>query len=500
MHAIDSTKSARLLCVPLFAALLTNFLLQGCGGGPPLELWHTEELDKEFTADKTDEIRTFGDYLQLEDRLYNELDQKIYAEVETGPAYRLVRYSSDSATNPRNDNPDWNRSFELARDQPKGHVLLLHGMSDSPYSLRAIGLGLQAEGYHVIGLRLPGHGTIPAGIRDVKAADMIAAVRLAMTHLSTAANNRPVHMVGYSTGATLALNYTLDAMVDESLRPPASLVLISPAVRVHRAAAFAKVNTGLSRLPGFGRLAWMDVMPEFDPYKYNSFPSNAGDVVHILTSSVKQRIAARAKANPGIILPPVLVLKSAVDATVTTEAVIDNLLVLLKPYRHKLVLFDINRAAASAMLMTSNPGPLRDRLISDATLPFAITFIGNESPEGYGVIARHKQQYSKQPATEQPLAAEWPPNVISLSHIAVPFPPDDPLYGNTRPTNRESIYLGSLALRGERGLSAIPAQWLLRMRYNPFYSVVESNTLNWINAANAGEQASAIEQKQSGQF
>jgi len=498
MPALDSTKSLRRHAfnrpgATLFAVLLTSLMLQGCSGGPPLELWHTEELDKEFAADKADEIQTFADYLQLEDQLYSELDEKVYAEVATGPAYRLVRYSSGSLTDPRNNNPDWNRSFELAHAQPKGHVLLLHGMSDSPYSLRAIGLGLQADGYHVIGMRLPGHGTIPAGIRDVKAADMIAAVHLAMAQLTSATDNQSVHIVGYSTGATLALDYTLDAMTDESLRPPASLVLISPAVRVHPAAALAKVNNGLSKLPGLGRLAWLDVMPEFDPYKYNSFPSNAGDIVHKLTSSVKKRIAARAKTNPDTILPPVLVLKSAVDATVTTEAVIDNLLVLLKPYRHKLVLFDINRAAAGAMLMTSNPGPLRDRLMADDTLPFAITFVGNEGPEGFSVVARHKDPYSQQPATEQALAAEWPPYVISLSHVAIPFAPDDPLYGNTRPTNRETIYLGNLALRGEKGLSTIPAEWLLRMRYNPFYSVVESNTLNWINAANAGEQTSAID-------
>ena len=42
---------------------------QGCAG-PPLKPWHTEKLTEEFTAAMTDEIRTFEDYRQLEDRLF----------------------------------------------------------------------------------------------------------------------------------------------------------------------------------------------------------------------------------------------------------------------------------------------------------------------------------------------------------------------------------------------------------------------------------------------
>ena len=44
------------------------FLAAGCSG-PALEPWHTEQLTYEFTADSADEVRTFDDYRQLEDRL-----------------------------------------------------------------------------------------------------------------------------------------------------------------------------------------------------------------------------------------------------------------------------------------------------------------------------------------------------------------------------------------------------------------------------------------------
>ena len=58
-------------------------------------------------------------------------------------------------------------------------MLLLHGMSDAPYSLRALGEALHARGFHVLGLRLPGHGTAPSGLVTATWEDMAAAVALA---------------------------------------------------------------------------------------------------------------------------------------------------------------------------------------------------------------------------------------------------------------------------------------------------------------------------------
>ena len=35
-------------------------------------------------------------------------------------------------------------------------------------------------------------------------------------------------------------------------------------------------------------------------------------------------------------------------------------------------------------------------------------------------------------------------------------------------------------LRGERGLLALPTDWLLRMRYDPFYALLEQRVLAWL--------------------
>ena len=42
-------------------------------------------------------------------------------------------------------------------------VLMLHGMSDSPYSLRHLAEVYRARGFVVLIPRMPGHGTAPSG-------------------------------------------------------------------------------------------------------------------------------------------------------------------------------------------------------------------------------------------------------------------------------------------------------------------------------------------------
>ena len=456
--------------------------IQGCSS-QSLSPWHTEKLTEEFVAGDSDQTRTFDDYLQLEDRLFNELEQKVYSQVDTGPEYGLVRYSSGSQADPQSYTTNWNRSFEFGQDSPVGGVLLLHGMSDSPYSLHALAETLAQQNYWVIGLRMPGHGTAPSGMKYVKPEDMIAVTRLAMTHLSTSVGDKPVHVVGYSTGAALALDYSLDAAEGVASPTPASIVLISPAIRIHAAASLASFKRSASSVPGLGGFAWLSVMPEFDPYKYNSFATNAADVVHQLTRTVDGRIAARASSGPNAALPPILALKSTVDATVTTEAIVDNLLSLLAPNRHELVLFDVNRFAAKASLLVDDPGPLTKKLMEDDLLPFGLTVIANRDTSTRDVVARYKAPLSGNVTEHELQGLAWPSDVFSLSHVALPFPPDDPLYGSNPPAGDEPLHLGDIPMRGERDMNEIPGEWLLRMRYNPFYEVLETRVLEWIQNA-----------------
>ena len=476
--------------------IVLALLLQGCGGSSNLRPWHTEFLSEEFTAGRVgDEVRSFDDYLALEARLFDQLDEKIYAVTERGPAHVLERYSAGSAADPANWDKNWNRSFELAHPSAIGGVLLLHGMSDSPYSMRALGEMLNRRGYHVVGLRLPGHGTAPSGLKRVAWQDMAAAAELGMRHLAATVGQKPLHMIGYSAGAPLALNHALDGLEDPALPMPASLVLISPAVRIHPAGGLAAFKNALSALPGLGGLAYLQIMDEFDPYKYNSFATNAASQVHRLTSHVGRRIEALSRdAISAGRFPPILVLKSTVDATVTTDAVVTDLLMRLPPRRNELLLFDINRnAAIQATLMIDDPGPLTNRLMADRNLPFAVTYVTNENPYSTRLVAKYKPPFAAEQVTGQALDLSWPRGVVSLSHVALPFPPDDPLYGQRPPESGERVFLGDLAIKGERGVLRIPEDFLLRLRYNPFHSYMETRIQRWLDEAGAQAMGTKID-------
>ena len=48
------------------------------------------------------------------------------------------RYQSSSISSPRRASRDWNRTFELTPTAVRGGALLIHGLTDGPYSMRAV--------------------------------------------------------------------------------------------------------------------------------------------------------------------------------------------------------------------------------------------------------------------------------------------------------------------------------------------------------------------------
>ena len=483
LYSIRTVRSLYRCCARITLAFLVAGI-SACSSSS-LKPWHTVALDEEFTLEMVNDgqVQNFDDYLALEDRLFGQLEEEIYADTATGPAHALERYSTGSAADPEHHQQNWNHSFELTHPTALGGVLLLHGMSDSPYTMRTLANTLNQQGYHVIALRSPGHGTVPSGLRTTSWQDMAAAVRLAMQHLSSELDDKPVHIIGYSTGASLALNYALDAIDQQAIPVPASVVLISPAIRVHPASAMAGFKNSLSALPGMDGMAYLAVMDEFDPYKYNSFATNAAAQVHQIIHHVDGRIQSLASnATVAGRLPPILAIKSTVDATVTTDAVVDNLLIRLPANRNELLLFDINRQAAiKSTLLVDDPGPLTERLLNDAGLPFAVTMVKNKDANSRNVVARRKPAYSEDGYVVESLQLEWPVDVVSLSHLALPYPPDDPLYGESPVEGNDQVFLGNLAIKGERGLLKIPGEWLLRQRHNPFYDYMQARILQWLD-------------------
>jgi hypothetical protein len=74
------------------------------------------------------------------------------------------------------------------------------------------------------------------------------------------------------------------------------------------------------------------------------------------------------------------------------------------------------------------------------------------------------------PSTSAPWGSPIPLGVFSLSHVALPFPPSDRLYGSDPdPAEDFGITLGTIAPRGERGALIASLDMLLRMLSNSFF-------------------------------
>jgi pimeloyl-ACP methyl ester carboxylesterase len=358
-------------------------------------------------------------------------------------------------------------------------------MSDSPYSLRSIGQRLHASGAWVVGLRIPGHGTAPSGLVDVRWEDMAAAVPLAVRHLREKVDDRPLYLVGYSNGGALAVHYVLSALEDSSFPQVNGLVLISPAIGVTKIAALAVWQARLGRFLGLNKLAWTDILPEYDPFKYGSFAVNAGDVVYRLTNEIQSRFESLAAAGKLNRFPPVLSFSSLVDATVSTDAVVKNLFRHLPEGDHELVLFDINRQTEIVRVLTRDPKMNIMSMFSDESLHFTFSFVTNESGESQDIVLRQKKPDTSI-ISEIPLGMRWPRGLYSLSHVALPFPGNDQLYGRLDAGDSSKIQLGNLDFRGERGVLQIPASDMLRLRWNPFYPYIEQRVLEFVQLEATG--------------
>jgi hypothetical protein len=129
----------------------------------------------------------------------------------------------------------------------------------------------------------------------------------------------------------------------------------------------------------------------------------------------------------------------------------------------------VNRYASVQSLLVTDPGPLTQRLLSLPTRPFGLTVITNATPETLQVKELRAAAGSEAQATRL-LDLAWPQTVFSLSHVALPFPPDDPLYGYETNAAAQHVQLGRIEVRGENGVLTLPTWALTRQRSNPFHS------------------------------
>lgn len=454
-----------ILVVITLLAVRTYDALQG----PPLEPWHKLVPD-ELSAEQLDNS-DWSAYLRAEQQAFVEVKQEVTDKLDAEERIPLNRYYDRSPIYPEHFAQDWNRSYELMpAGKPVGAVVLLHGLTDSPYSLRHIAEDYRQRGFVAVGIRLPGHGTVPGGLTNVDWEQWMAATRLAVREARRAAGAEvPLQMVGFSNGGALAMKYTLDTLDDASLIRPSRVVLISPMIGVTSFARFAGYAGWPAIFPAFAKTAWLNLMPEFNPFKYNSFPVKAARQSYLLTDILQQQIIKEAKSGRLSQLPPLLAFQSVVDSTVSTRAVVTALFNQLPANGSQLVLIDINRSAYVGPLLRPSSETAVERLLPPAPRRYQTTVITNAVPDQAATVAQITAA-GQTAGVATPLGLDYPSEFFSLSHVALPFPPDDSLYGRTSQGPAQfGIRLGTLAARGENGALVVSMDQLMRVSSNPFY-------------------------------
>jgi esterase/lipase len=206
-----------------------------------------------------------------------------------------------------------NTPFELKPAHPieaplRYGALLIHGLLDCPFVMRDIANELQSQGLLVRSILLPGHGTTPAALLNVKYQDWLQATHYGIQSLSKEVDK--IFLVGFSTGASLALYHSLQTTYDNI----AALVLLAPAIQISPFSCFTNLPPKLRSLSK--RFEWLHVTPENDYAKYQSMPFNAAYQVYLLTQQIKR------VSDVKFLKHPVFVGITADDKTVSSKATI----------------------------------------------------------------------------------------------------------------------------------------------------------------------------------
>ncbi|WP_406600792.1 alpha/beta hydrolase [Microvirga rosea] len=437
----------------------------------PLEPWHTF-VPRELSAEEIDQ-GTWSQYVETEDRIFTEVQQEVSQKLDDDERVPFNRYFVGSPVYPGHFTTNWNRSYVMEpRGPPVGAAVFLHGLTDSPYSLRHLANLYRDKGFVAVGIRMPGHGTVPAGLTKVEWQDWMAATRLAVREALRRSGGQRLHIIGFSNGGALAVKYALDTLDNDHLARPERVILLSPMIGITQFARYAGIAGWPAYFPAFARAAWLDVLPEFNPFKYNSFPVNGARQSYLVTQALQGQIIRASERGTLGQLPPIHTFQSVVDFTVSTRAVITGLYARLPANGSELTLFDINRSAKLGPLVRQSADTMVERLLPNVPRSFRTTIITNANPSSLKAIERLTISGStEETATELDLS--FSPAAFSLSHVALPFPVTDPLYGSEPdPKEGYGVNLGSLSPRGERGVLVVPLDAIVRISSNPFYPYV----------------------------
>ncbi|MDO8465636.1 MAG: alpha/beta fold hydrolase [Gallionella sp.] len=387
---------------------------------PPLEARHRPSgLNSRFDSSQL----TFADYVthsrEMLNKAHSRLDTANLEKIVDGNApFELKPASGDSAGKQKT----WRRG-----------VLLTHGLTDSPYFMRHLAEFFRENGFRVMAILLPGHGTQPGDLLDVAWPEWAKAVAYGADRLTEEVDE--VYLAGFSTGGALSIYQSLR---DDRVR---GLFLFSPALEITRRAAWANLHRLYSWLIPSAK--WVGIKPDKSFYKYESLPKNAVAQTRALTKKLDSLLQEHE------VIIPVFSAASQDDTTANTPATLE-------------FMAHAHHPSSRLVLYTTDTGKF---------------------PPG---ISAEKLELVNSALPEQ--------KILSSAHTAIVLPPDDPHYGaagdysnciHYYPDDMEKydacINHSGGVLQGEITEANLKAGTLRRLMYNPNFAALKVSMKRFID-------------------
>jgi hypothetical protein len=131
----------------------------------------------------------------------------------------------------------------------------------------------------------------------------------------------------------------------------------------------------------------------------------------------------------------------------------------------------VNRTVKFGPLLRPSAYVALDRLAPTSPQPYRFTSIVNASDDSDATVERSIAPGQLR-SEDRALNLPYPPGIFSLSHLAIPIPMDDPLYGlqpDPKAPPEFGFSLGAMSARGERGTLVVDQDFLTRLPSNPFF-------------------------------
>jgi esterase/lipase len=197
--------------------------------------------------------------------------------------------------------------YELAQQNNDKAILLIHGLTDSPFSFHDLSQYFYQQGFTVRTLLLPGHGMAPSELLNTQYSEWQKAAKFAIEE--TLNDYQQVYLGGLSTGGALIFDYLMQQkQVDSKIK---GLFMWSPASKAKNDLAW--LAKYVDKIPF---VDWIDLDADIDFAKYESFPYNAVAQVDSIMSLVVSDGASASRQMHDI---PVFVVASEHDQTIDTE-------------------------------------------------------------------------------------------------------------------------------------------------------------------------------------